>query len=192
MYIYICLSMYYSSSRSRAQLSHGRRSMERQRQPVEKMEPENEAAVTPQTTDQQPEPGREAQQPGQLEPQPEPLPEPEPAEARGVAYHVTRTPAMVACCICGATIAANPVSMCPPCIATTGNVAGSLPSRCDLQNCRTCNRYLLPRKVWTAAGWESRELMAVCLKKLKGLSKLKLVDAQFIWTEPHSKRERAS
>ena len=35
---------------------------------------------------------------------------------------------------------------------------------------------------------ESRELLAVCLKKLKGLSKVHLVDAGFIWTEPHSKR----
>jgi nonsense-mediated mRNA decay protein 3 len=28
----------------------------------------------------------------------------------------------------------------------------------------------------------------VCLKKLKGLSKVHLVDAGFVWTEPHSKR----
>ena len=128
------------------------------------------------------------------EPEPEPAqlePEPQPEEARGVAYCVTRTPATLACCICGAPIAANPLSMCSPCIATTGNVAGSLPSQCTLQSCRTCNRYLLPRKVWVDAEWESRELMAVCLMKLKGLSKLKLVDAQFVWTEPHSKRADA-
>lgn len=135
------------------------------------------------------------------DPEPEPEPreteleqpkrEPEPEVARGVAYQVTRTPATVACCICGAPIAANPLSMCAPCIATNGNVAESLPSRCELQNCRTCGRYLLPRKVWAVADWESRELMAVCLKKLKGLSRLKLVDAQFIWTEPHSKRTHA-
>ena len=30
--------------------------------------------------------------------------------------------------------------------------------------------------------------MALCLKKLKGLSKVKLIDANFLWTEPHSKR----
>ena len=28
----------------------------------------------------------------------------------------------------------------------------------------------------------------MCLKKLKGLSKVHLVDAGFVWTEPHSKR----
>ena len=35
---------------------------------------------------------------------------------------------------------------------------------------------------------ESRELLALCLKKVKGLGKVKLVDAGFVWTEPHSKR----
>jgi len=36
--------------------------------------------------------------------------------------------------------------------------------------------------------WESKELLTICLKKLKGLSKVRLVDAGFIWTEPHSRR----
>jgi len=35
---------------------------------------------------------------------------------------------------------------------------------------------------------ESRELLSLCLKKLKGLNRVKLVDAGFVWTEPHSKR----
>jgi len=35
---------------------------------------------------------------------------------------------------------------------------------------------------------ESRELLGLCLKRLKGLNKVRLVDAGFIWTEPHSKR----
>ena len=30
--------------------------------------------------------------------------------------------------------------------------------------------------------------MALCLKKLKGLAAVKLIDASFLWTEPHSKR----
>lgn len=37
---------------------------------------------------------------------------------------------------------------------------------------------------------ESRELLAICLRKLKGLSKVRLIDAGFIWTEPHSRRLR--
>jgi nonsense-mediated mRNA decay protein 3 len=35
---------------------------------------------------------------------------------------------------------------------------------------------------------ESRELLALCLKKIRGLNKVKLADAVFIWTEPHSMR----
>ena len=30
--------------------------------------------------------------------------------------------------------------------------------------------------------------MALCLKKLKNLAKVKLIDASFLGTEPHSKR----
>ncbi len=39
---------------------------------------------------------------------------------------------------------------------------------------------------------ESQELLAICLKKLKGLNKVRLTEAHFIWTEPHSKRLRVS
>ena len=49
-------------------------------------------------------------------------------------------------------------------------------------------RYLNPPSHWIACALESRELMALCLKKLKHLSDVRLVDANFIWTEPHSKR----
>ena len=54
--------------------------------------------------------------------------------------------------------------------------------------CRNCDRFLSPPAQWTIAQPESRELLAICLKKLKGLNKVRLVDAGFIWTEPHSKR----
>ena len=38
------------------------------------------------------------------------------------------------------------------------------------------------------AALESRELLALCLKKLRGLHKVRIIDASFIWTEPHSRR----
>lgn len=41
---------------------------------------------------------------------------------------------------------------------------------------------------WLTCALESKELMALCLRRLKGLSKVRLIDASFIWTEPHSKR----
>lgn len=49
-------------------------------------------------------------------------------------------------------------------------------------------RYLQPPSEWITCSLESRELLSLCLKKLKGLNRVKLVDAGFVWTEPHSKR----
>ena len=57
-----------------------------------------------------------------------------------------------------------------------------------IQFCRFCERYLQPPGQWVQAALESRELMALCLKRLKGLKEVKLIDASFLWTEPHSKR----
>ena len=50
------------------------------------------------------------------------------------------------------------------------------------------SRYLQPPSTWIACVLESRELLGLCLKRLKGLNKVHLVDAGFVWTEPHSKR----
>jgi len=53
--------------------------------------------------------------------------------------------------------------------------------------CRGCERYQKPP--WVVADFESKELMALCLKKVKGLNKnVKLITAKFKWTEPHSRR----
>ncbi len=59
---------------------------------------------------------------------------------------------------------------------------------CLLQFCDKCDRYLVPPTTWVTAALESRQLLGLCLKRVKGLNKLHLVDAGFIWTEPHSKR----
>uniref|UniRef100_A0A8C1RSY8 60S ribosomal export protein NMD3 n=1 Tax=Cyprinus carpio TaxID=7962 RepID=A0A8C1RSY8_CYPCA len=48
-------------------------------------------------------------------------------------------------------------------------------------------RYLQPPGTWLQCALESRELLALCLKKLKA-SMVRLIDAGFLWTEPHSKR----
>lgn len=49
-----------------------------------------------------------------------------------------------------------------------------------------CRRYLRPP--WTLVERESRDLLSLCLKNIKGLNKVKLIDSAFIWTEPHSRR----
>lgn len=54
------------------------------------------------------------------------------------------------------------------------------------------DRYFQPPSEWIHAALESKELLSLCLKKLKGLNQVKLIDAGFIWTEPHSKRLKVS
>ena len=41
---------------------------------------------------------------------------------------------------------------------------------------------------WVECDLESKELLHLCLRKIKGLKHVKFIDAGFIWTEPHSKR----
>jgi nonsense-mediated mRNA decay protein 3 len=41
---------------------------------------------------------------------------------------------------------------------------------------------------WVRCALESAELLALCLKHIKGLKRVKMIDAGFIWTEPHSRR----
>lgn len=53
-------------------------------------------------------------------------------------------------------------------------------------------RYFEPPSEWVACSLESRELLSLCLHRLKGLNKVKLIDACFIWTEPHSKRMKVN
>ncbi|RXM95911.1 60S ribosomal export protein NMD3 [Acipenser ruthenus] len=51
------------------------------------------------------------------------------------------------------------------------------------------NMYLQPPATWMQCALESRELLTLCLKKLKAsMTKVRLIDAGFVWTEPHSKR----
>ncbi|KAJ3046571.1 hypothetical protein HK097_000730 [Rhizophlyctis rosea] len=78
--------------------------------------------------------------------------------------------------------------MCVNCIRSDVDITEGIPKQATIHFCRGCDRYLQPPGIWVSAELESRELLALCLKKLKGLQKVRLVDAGFIWTEPHSKR----
>ncbi|KAI9139720.1 NMD3 family-domain-containing protein [Paraphysoderma sedebokerense] len=78
--------------------------------------------------------------------------------------------------------------MCINCIRNEVDITEGIPKSSTVHFCKNCERYLQPPNSWVVAQLESRELLALCLKKLKGLSKVRLVDAGFIWTEPHSRR----
>ena len=85
-------------------------------------------------------------------------------------------------------MAPNPSSMCVQCLRTRVDLSEDIPKSVILHFCKFCERYLSPPNQWVAAQLESRELMALCLKRLRNLSKVRLIDANFVWTEPHSKR----
>lgn len=74
------------------------------------------------------------------------------------------------------------------CIKTQVDITDGISKQNIIQWCKSCGRYLNPPNHWTFANSESPELLALCLKRVKGLNKIKLIDAGFVWTEPHSKR----
>lgn len=80
--------------------------------------------------------------------------------------------------------------ICVACLRNTVDITESVPKQATVNYCKGCNRYLSPPATWLLADLESRELLAICLRKLKGLKEVRLVDAGFVWTEPHSKRLR--
>ncbi|KAK8801163.1 hypothetical protein WA158_001933 [Blastocystis sp. Blastoise] len=76
--------------------------------------------------------------------------------------------------------------MCVNCIRAKVDITEGISRQVIMQQCRGCERYYRPP--WTTAARDSKELMALCLKKMKGLKFVKLIDAEFVWTEPHSRR----
>ncbi|BFZ58478.1 ribosome-binding protein [Savitreella phatthalungensis] len=98
------------------------------------------------------------------------------------------TEARILCCQCGVPIAPNPAAMCVNCIKLNTDITEGIPREGVVNFCRDCERYLMPPTQWVKAELESRELLALCLRKIKGLNKVRLIDAKFKWTEPHSRR----
>ncbi|MFH4979643.1 hypothetical protein AB6A40_006352 [Gnathostoma spinigerum] len=95
----------------------------------------------------------------------------------------------IACCDCGAPIAPNPTNMCITCVRSRVDITEGIPRQGHLIMCKFCSRFLVPPNAWVRAELESKELMSLALKRLKPMmSKVRLVDAAFVWTEPHSKR----
>mmetsp|Transcript_64069 Transcript_64069/g.126103 ORF Transcript_64069/g.126103 Transcript_64069/m.126103 type:complete len:591 (-) Transcript_64069:36-1808(-) len=90
------------------------------------------------------------------------------------------------CCVCGIVIQQNPSNMCVSCVRNTVDITTEISKKVTIHSCRTCGRFLAPP--WQSMALESKELMTVCLRKVVGLSRVKLIDAVWIWTEPHSMR----
>ncbi|KAL3427268.1 60S ribosomal export protein NMD3 [Phlyctema vagabunda] len=105
-------------------------------------------------------------------------------------FNAEQTSATILCCNCGAAIdgTTSAGALCYDCVKLTIDVSQGIQREATLHFCRDCDRWLLPPSTWIVAALESRELLALCLKKLRGLHKVRIIDASFIWTEPHSRR----
>eukprot|EP00245_Coleochaete_scutata_P015305 TRINITY_DN6769_c0_g1_i1.p1 TRINITY_DN6769_c0_g1~~TRINITY_DN6769_c0_g1_i1.p1 ORF type:complete len:529 (-),score=109.84 TRINITY_DN6769_c0_g1_i1:362-1948(-) len=103
-------------------------------------------------------------------------------------FHVQQTVGHVLCCLCGTPITPNPSNMCVGCVRSQVDITEGLQRQITVLYCRECGRYLQPPRTWIKAALESKELLTFCIKRVKNLQKVKLVDAGFVWTEPHSKR----
>jgi nonsense-mediated mRNA decay protein 3 len=96
----------------------------------------------------------------------------------------------ILCCNCGVPIDGTSAAgaLCYDCVRLTVDISEGIQREATLHVCRDCERWLQPPAHWITAAPESRELLALCLRKLRGLSKVRIIDASFIWTEPHSRR----
>uniref|UniRef100_A0A3B5LXA5 60S ribosomal export protein NMD3 n=1 Tax=Xiphophorus couchianus TaxID=32473 RepID=A0A3B5LXA5_9TELE len=71
------------------------------------------------------------------------------------------------CCTCGVPIPPNPANMCVACLRTQVDISEGIPKQVTVHFCKQCERYLQPPATWMQCALESRELLALCLKKLK-------------------------
>jgi nonsense-mediated mRNA decay protein 3 len=98
--------------------------------------------------------------------------------------------ATILCCNCGVPIdgTTSAGALCNECLKLSVDISQGIQRETFLHICGDCDRWFSPPQQWIVAQPESRELLALCLRKLKGLSKIRIIDASFVWTEPHSKR----
>ena len=97
-------------------------------------------------------------------------------------------PAQILCCVCAIPIAPNAVNMCAQCLQTRYDIGEGIAKQVQQNTCRGCGRYERRDGSFAPVEPESAELMALLLKKPRGLGSVRLVDASFVWTEPHSRR----
>jgi nonsense-mediated mRNA decay protein 3 len=104
----------------------------------------------------------------------------------------TSTKSEVPCCLCGVKIDPNPSGMCIDCLRGQTDFTQDLRNTSSVIYCRNCGRYQISPTLWQHAELESPELLQICLKRLTGARQLKILDSQFLYTEPHSRRLRVS
>lgn len=107
-----------------------------------------------------------------------------------VSSYIPDPTGAVLCVQCSAPIEANKLSLCQNCLQAEVDVTEGIARQITVSWCERCDRYLRPPNQWVPCELESRELLGICLKKIRGLQRgdIKLVDAQFVYTAPTSRR----
>ena len=88
--------------------------------------------------------------------------------------------------MCGIQFLPNIGNICQTCAMSKADITLGITKEGIINFCRFCHRYMRPP--WIACSRDSKDLLAILLKKIRGLSRVKILKAGFIWTEPHSKR----
>lgn len=104
----------------------------------------------------------------------------------------TSTVVQIPCCVCGVKINPNPSNMCIDCLRSQEDFGEKIQPTNYLNYCSSCGRYQSSPTSWINAELDTPDLLHLCLKRINGLKEFKVVDAKFIWTEPHSKRIKVS
>ena len=92
----------------------------------------------------------------------------------------------IVCCLCSAIIDANPRGTCEACFRKSLSIKTSIPTEFEIIFCKECKRFLRPPYV--KIDRESADMMKLCLSRIKSYDKkVKIIDSNFIYTEPHSK-----
>lgn len=95
---------------------------------------------------------------------------------------------MILCCKCGILIEPRLMNMCDRCLVAEVTVSSKVKRSLMVEHCRGCERYFQPPKSWVEFTWGSREFLLFLIRKNKTLGGLCIVDSNFVYTEPNSKR----
>lgn len=109
------------------------------------------------------------------------------------------TATKIPCCLCGTLIFPNGANQCAACLSQQFDLKELLQRHgqtLTVHQCRQCRRYARTDQLYEHCEPESPQLLSICLKHIpafvntkKGASsKLHIVDAIWVWTEPHSMR----
>lgn len=111
---------------------------------------------------------------------------------------VTGSTTQIPCCLCGVPIVPNAVNQCGACLSQQFDLKDILQpkgERIDIYQCRECRRYARTDTVYENCEPESPQLLSICLKHIPGFIqtkssqvKLQIIDAIWVWTEPHCMR----